>query len=153
MSQLCHRFHKTAVDYKVLMKNIRFDTFIWLFMSWTNSSPPGQNGRHFADDIFECIFMNENSVFWFEFHFSLILRILFRLWLGFKHATIHYLKQCWPSSLTRGRWVNSCQLISVSKRRLKWLGFIYFHSIENSQQIWLVLPKLSRKHFSSSDNS
>ena len=21
--------------------------------------PPGQNGRHFADDIFRCIFMNE----------------------------------------------------------------------------------------------
>ena len=24
-----------------------------------NLSLPGQNGRHFADDIFECIFMNE----------------------------------------------------------------------------------------------
>ena len=24
-----------------------------------NSSPPGQNGRHFADGIFKCIFMNE----------------------------------------------------------------------------------------------
>ena len=23
------------------------------------SSPPGQNGRHFADDIFKCIFLNE----------------------------------------------------------------------------------------------
>ena len=27
---------------------------------WVNSSPPGQNGRHFADDIFRCIFVNEN---------------------------------------------------------------------------------------------
>ena len=27
--------------------------------SFINSSLPGQNGRHFADDIFECIFMNE----------------------------------------------------------------------------------------------
>ena len=25
-----------------------------------NSSPPGQNDRHFADEIFNCIFMNEN---------------------------------------------------------------------------------------------
>ena len=25
-----------------------------------NSSPAGQNGRHFADDIFRCIFLNEN---------------------------------------------------------------------------------------------
>ena len=24
-----------------------------------NSSPPGLNGRHFPDDIFKCIFMNE----------------------------------------------------------------------------------------------
>ena len=24
-----------------------------------NPSPPGQNGRHFADNIFRCIFMNE----------------------------------------------------------------------------------------------
>ena len=24
-----------------------------------NSSPPGQNGRHFADDVFRCIFINE----------------------------------------------------------------------------------------------
>ena len=26
---------------------------------WLNSSPPGQNGRHFADDIFKCTFVNE----------------------------------------------------------------------------------------------
>ena len=26
-----------------------------------NKSPPGQNGRHFADDIFWCIFSNEKS--------------------------------------------------------------------------------------------
>ena len=25
-----------------------------------NSSPPEQNGRHFADDIFKHIFLNEN---------------------------------------------------------------------------------------------
>ena len=25
---------------------------------WSNSSSPGQNGRHFADDVFECIFVN-----------------------------------------------------------------------------------------------
>ena len=24
-----------------------------------NSSSPGQNGRHYADDIFRCIFVNE----------------------------------------------------------------------------------------------
>ena len=28
-----------------------------------NSFSPGQNGRHFADDIFTCIFMNKNFDF------------------------------------------------------------------------------------------
>ena len=27
--------------------------------SFINSYPPGQNGRHFADDIFECIFFEK----------------------------------------------------------------------------------------------
>ena len=30
-----------------------------LVSRWLNWSPPGQYGRHFADDIFRCIFMNE----------------------------------------------------------------------------------------------
>ena len=25
-----------------------------------NPSPPKENGRHFADDVFRCIFVNEN---------------------------------------------------------------------------------------------
>ena len=32
-----------------------------------NSSPPGQNGRHFADDIFRCTFMDEK--------FSILIKI------------------------------------------------------------------------------
>ena len=30
------------------------------FTPRVNSSPPGQNGHHFADDIFRCIFLSEN---------------------------------------------------------------------------------------------
>ena len=29
-------------------------------VNYNNSSPAGQNGRRFADDIFDCIFVNEN---------------------------------------------------------------------------------------------
>ena len=32
------------------------ESILWMI----NSSPPGQNGRHLADDIFKCIFLNEN---------------------------------------------------------------------------------------------
>ena len=50
----------------------------------------------------------KNFVFWYEFHWSLFLR----LWPGTEYATSHYLDQCRPNSLThicgtRGRWVNS----------------------------------------------
>ena len=58
-----------------------------------NSSPPWQNGRHFAEDIFKCIFMNEKC--------CILIKIR-------RQAII------WPSadSLmhicgTRERWVNS----------------------------------------------
>ena len=27
---------------------------------WLNTMGPGQNGRHFSDDIFKCLFLNEN---------------------------------------------------------------------------------------------
>ena len=30
-----------------------------MFNTGINSSPPGQNGRHFTKDIFRCIFLNE----------------------------------------------------------------------------------------------
>ena len=40
---------------------VRFESFpvVLAVGSPFNSSPLGQNGRHFTDDIFKCIFMNE----------------------------------------------------------------------------------------------
>ena len=40
-----------------------------------NSSPPGQNGRHFVDDIFKCIFLMTSFAFWSKFHWCLFLRV------------------------------------------------------------------------------
>ena len=45
----------------------------WLL--FTKLISPGQNGRHFADDIFRCIFMNESFIFCLKFHWSLFLRV------------------------------------------------------------------------------
>ena len=49
----------------------------------------------------------KSFVSWFEFHWSLSLRVQltisqdwFRLWLGVEQATSHYLDQFWPKSLT-----------------------------------------------------
>ena len=46
---------------------------VFSLLSAFYSSPPGQNGRHFADDIFRCIFMNEK------------LHILIEISLKFTH--------------------------------------------------------------------
>ena len=37
-----------------------------------NSSPPGQNGRHFADDIFKHIFLNENVRIFIQFSLEFV---------------------------------------------------------------------------------
>ena len=54
-----------------------------------NSFPPGQNGRHIADDIFRCVFVDEKFGILIKFHRSLFLRVQltitqhsFRKWLG-----------------------------------------------------------------------
>ena len=50
--------------------------FIDIYISPTlNSSLPGQNGRHFAKDIFRCIFVNEKFLFQLKFQWSLFLRV------------------------------------------------------------------------------
>ena len=42
----------------------------WESLPLINSSPPGQNGRHVADDVFKCIFLNEK--------FCILIRIALR---------------------------------------------------------------------------
>ena len=84
------------------------------FIALVYSAPPGQNNRHFPDNIFKCIFMNKNG-FGFGLHWRLFLRVQltifqhwFRKWLGANQATSHYLNQCWLKHIcgSRGRWVN-----------------------------------------------
>ena len=101
-----------------------------ILVSIVVSCPPEQNGRHFADDICKCIFLDE--IYWFrlKFHWRLFPRVhlpifpyWFRQWLGADHATSQYLNQCWSNSLThicgtRGIWVNN-HLI----RKLAWVFY------------------------------
>ena len=35
---------------------------------FVNSSPPEENGRHSASDIFRCIFSKKSFLFWLKFH-------------------------------------------------------------------------------------
>ena len=38
----------------------------FLSLTWINTLRPRQNGRHFPDDSFKCIFLNENARIWFN---------------------------------------------------------------------------------------
>ena len=69
---------------------------------WLNTLRPRQNGRHFADDIFKCIFLNENVWIPIKIHWRLFVRVQltifqhwFRWWLGAVQATSHYRNQGW----------------------------------------------------------
>ena len=60
---------------------------LWLCMGslyWVNTLRPRQNGCHFADDTFKCIFLNEKKLeFRCKFHWSLFLRVqltIFQHW-------------------------------------------------------------------------
>ena len=49
------------------------DTFVLFTASLTH--PPGQNGRHFADGIFICIFMNEKFCILIKISLNFVPRI------------------------------------------------------------------------------
>ena len=53
------------------------------FYETLSSAPTGQNARHFAEDIFRCIFEKKNCVFWLKLHWSLFLKV--------QLTTSHYL--------------------------------------------------------------
>ena len=61
------RHDETAVEDGTLVPNYmprNMDFVVHALIAvnlWVNSSLPGQNGRHFADDILTCIFMNEKG--------------------------------------------------------------------------------------------
>ena len=71
-----------------------------------------KNGRHFPDDIFRCIFMNEKICALIEISLKFVPKG--PLNNNPALASSHYLNQCWPDSLThicstRGRWVHYSQ--------------------------------------------
>ena len=45
--------------YAIICYIVFLNRFIFTSQKAFNSSPPGQNGRHFADDLLRCIFVNE----------------------------------------------------------------------------------------------
>ena len=74
-------------------------TFLWHCLF--NSLRPKRNRRHFADDIFKCIFVMKMYCLRLKFRWSLFPRVQLRVfqhwvveWLIADQATSHYLNLC-----------------------------------------------------------
>ena len=64
------------IDYKPLPERTMFqfsDAYIPHQGPFINSSSPGQNGHHFTNDIFKCIFFNEKVRFFIKISLKLVL--------------------------------------------------------------------------------
>ena len=94
---------------------------LWDEMSKLNILRLRQDGRHFPDDIFKCIFLDKKE--WSLIKFSLkfisngeltIFQHWFRWWLGAGQATSHCVNQWWwiywrmYACVTQPQWVNDC---------------------------------------------
>ena len=127
----------------------------WLATQWHGDQPtlcyqyqgimitlrPGQNWRHYADDIFNCIFLNENV--WIPIKISLkfvpkvqltIFQHWFRWWLGADQATSHYLNQWW---LIYRRIYASLGLDGLST-----VTNVLFCIMQNKRIVWCHMPNM-----------
>ena len=111
-----------------------------------SSSAPGQNGRYFADNIFNCIFLMKIYDFRLGFHWNLFLmfRLIliqhwFRWWLGAGQATSHYLGKWWLSlwHLYASLGLNELMQIEI-KRPPFYLGVFVHGEIVHRKNIALI---------------
>ena len=121
-------------------------------LSWLtviNTLRPRQNGRYFADDIFKCIFLNENV--WIPIEISLKFApegsinnnpALFQIMAWRRPGDKPIMEPMMDSSLThicvtRPQWVNT---VSSTKWRIVYLYLIniYWHSLPDVFLCWPV---------------
>ena len=108
---------------------------------------PSQNGRHFADAIFECIFMNENVWISLKISLKFVLKVeltifqhWFRWWLGDKPLSAHVMVNILTHiSVTRPQWVKSRQFEFMNRRKrltdIQWISPVMLTYLR-SPSIW-----------------
>ena len=55
------QFHRKSARFDGKNCYIILKDYAFARVQWINLSPPGRNGRHFVNDIFKCMFVNEKS--------------------------------------------------------------------------------------------
>ena len=115
---------------------------------WINSSPPGQNGRLYTDNIFRCFFVHRKFCIWLQISLKFVPKGPMNNISGADQATSHYLNQRRPSSLThicgtRGRWVKNDGVIQLTTHVSKAYKSIYLKHI--SVKVTRYSPSYSLK--------
>ena len=106
---------------------------------YVNSSPPGQNGRHFTDNVFGSIFMNEKFCILIKFSLKFapkgpidnnpaLVQIMAWRRIGDKPLSEPILTDSLTHICgTRGRWVklvHTPQLVTFFHYQIKWLWYV-----------------------------
>ena len=76
-----------ALKFVLLVNHVVAGEATFVFI---NSSPPEQNGRHLADDIFRCIFVNEK----FCISIQISLKLVPKGQIDYKSALIQVMALC-----------------------------------------------------------
>ena len=93
----------TEKSFKCSIEKLIGNMSMW-FMQWigVNILRPRQNGRYFADDIFRCIFLNENACISLKISLKFVPKVrinnipaLAQIMAWRRQATSHYLSQWW----------------------------------------------------------
>ena len=87
----------------------------------SNTLRPRQNGRHFPDDIFKCIFLNENV--WISIKIS--LKIVPKGPINNIPALVQIMAWRWPSSKPLSELMMVSLLTHICITQLQWVNSVY----------------------------
>ena len=94
----------------------------WLEIELLNSLSPRQNGRHFADDIFKCIFLNENI--WIPIKIS--LKFVPKGPINNIPALVQIMAWRWPGDKPLSQPMMVSLPMHICVTRPQWVKFMWF---------------------------
>ena len=83
-----------------------------------------QNGRHFADDTFKCIFLNENVRISIKISLKFVLKGL----ISNIPALVHIMSWCWPGDKPLSEPVMVCLLTHMCVPQPQWVNNLLWTS-------------------------
>ena len=105
-----------------------------------------QNGRHFPDDIFKCIFLNENV--WISLKIS--LKFAFEVWINNITALVQIIASCRPGNKPLSELMMISLLMLICLIQPQWVKTNEIHNPDlktllESSELWTNVPEAGIK--------